>query len=86
MSAPIFIPFIGAVREDQACRLTPWQNALISLAGPFAGGIAAAVVWAVGAHRDSRCSSRSRTSAFLLNAFNMIPIGFLDGGQVVRAR
>jgi Zn-dependent protease len=23
--------------------------------------------------------------AFLLNAFNMIPVGFLDGGQVVRA-
>ena len=23
--------------------------------------------------------------AFLLNAFNLLPIGFLDGGQVVRA-
>ena len=23
--------------------------------------------------------------AFLLNAFNMLPIGFLDGGQTVRA-
>ena len=84
--APTFIPFIGAFVTIQHAGLTPWRNALISLAGPVAGGVAAAVVWAVGSPRDSSQLDRARVHRFLLNAFNMIPIGFLDGGQIVRAR
>jgi Zn-dependent protease len=39
-------------------------------------------VWAVGSARDSTMLLALAYVAFLLNAFNMIPIGFLDGGQV----
>jgi len=43
VSAPMFIPFIGAYVKIRHAGLTPWRNALISLAGPAAGGGAAAV-------------------------------------------
>lgn len=85
VSAPMFIPFIGAYVKIRHAGLTPWRNALISLAGPAAGGAAAAVIWAVGAQRGSTMLVVLANIAFLLNAFNMLPIGFLDGGQIFRA-
>ena len=85
VSWPTFIPFFGAYVTIERAGLTPWRNALISLAGPLFGGAAAAVVWAVGSARGSNLLVVLANIAFLLNAFNMIPIGFLDGGQALRA-
>ena len=85
VSMPTFIPFIGAYVTIEKAGLTPWRNALISLAGPFFGGIAAAVVWGVGHARGSEMLEVLANMGFLLNAFNMLPIGFLDGGQTVHA-
>jgi Zn-dependent protease len=85
VSAPMFIPFIGAYVKIRHAGLTPWRNALISLAGPAAGGAAAAVVWAIGSSRGSTMLVVLANIAFLLNAFNLIPIGFLDGGQIFRS-
>jgi Zn-dependent protease len=85
VSWPTFIPFFGAFVTIERAGLTPWKNALISLAGPFAGGTAALVVWAIGAAEGSRQLEVLANIAFLLNAFNMLPIGFLDGGQTVHA-
>jgi Zn-dependent protease len=85
VSAPMFIPFIGAYVKIRHAGLTPWRNALISLAGPAAGGAAAAVVWAIGSARGSTMLVVLANIAFLLNAFNLIPIGFLDGGQIFRS-
>jgi Zn-dependent protease len=85
VSAPTFIPFFGAFVTIERAGLTPWRNALISLAGPLFGGIGASVVWAAGSVRDSSMLLVLANIAFLLNAFNLIPIGFLDGGQTLRA-
>jgi len=85
VSAPTFIPFIGAYVAIEKAGLTPWRNALISLAGPLFGGGAAAAVWALGSARGSTLLVVLANIAFLLNAFNMLPIGFLDGGQTIRA-
>ncbi len=85
VSAPTFIPFFGAFVTIEKAGLTPWRNALISLAGPLSGGVGAAIVWAIGSARDSSMLVVLANIAFLLNAFNMIPIGFLDGGQTLRA-
>jgi Zn-dependent protease len=85
VSAPTFIPFLGAFVTIKHAGLSPWRSALISLAGPFAGGLASAVVWGIGAYRGSNMLEVLGNIGFLLNAFNMIPIGFLDGGQVLRA-
>lgn len=85
VSMPTFIPFIGAYVTIERAGLTPWKNALISLAGPFLGGVAAAVCWGLGTSRDSEMLQVLANMGFLLNAFNMLPIGFLDGGQTVHA-
>jgi Zn-dependent protease len=85
VSAPMFIPFIGAYVKIRHAGLTPWRNARISLAGPAAGGIAAAIVWAIGSARGSTMLVTLAYLGFLLNAFNLIPIGFLDGGQIFRS-
>lgn len=85
VSAPTFIPFLGAYVTIKHAGLSPWRSALISLAGPFAGGLAAAAVWAIGEARGSEMLIVLANISFLLNAFNLIPIGFLDGGQTFRA-
>jgi Zn-dependent protease len=85
VSWPTFIPFFGAYVTIERAGLTPWRNALISLAGPFFGGAAAAAVWAYASATDSSLLLVLANIAFLLNAFNLIPIGFLDGGQVLHA-
>ena len=85
VSLPTFIPFFGAFVTIRHAGLTPWRNARISLAGPLFGGIAAAVVWGVGAARGSNLLEVLANIGFLLNAFNMLPIGFLDGGSVARS-
>ncbi len=85
VSFPTFIPFFGAFVTIRHAGLTPWRNARISLAGPLFGGIAAAVVWAIGAARGSNLLEVLANIGFLLNAFNLLPIGFLDGGSVARS-
>jgi Zn-dependent protease len=85
VSWPTFIPFIGAYVTVERAGLTPWKNALVSLAGPFTGGAASLLVWGIGAAHGSHQLEVLANIGFLLNAFNMLPIGFLDGGQTVQA-
>jgi Zn-dependent protease len=84
-SWPTFIPFLGAYVLIRHAGLPPWRNALISLAGPFLGGVGAAVCWAIADARDSQLLMTLAYTGFLLNLFNLIPIGFLDGGAIARA-
>ena len=35
---PVFIPFLGAYVALRTTRFDPWRNALVSIAGPIAGG------------------------------------------------
>jgi Zn-dependent protease len=85
VSLPTFIPLIGAYVTYRHSGLAPWRTALISLAGPLAGGIAAAVVWAVGSARGTHWIVELAYIGFFLNAINLAPIGFLDGGAIARA-
>jgi Zn-dependent protease len=85
VSWPTFIPFFGAYVTYKSAGLTPWRNALIALAGPFVGGLGAAACWAVGQSQGSQIFEALAFSGFALNLFNLIPIGFLDGGAIARA-
>ena len=82
VSWPMFIPFIGAYVTIQRAGLTPLRSGLISLAGPFVGSIGAAACWAAGSIQNSHQLVVLANIGFLLNAFNLVPIGFLDGGHV----
>ena len=83
-SWPVFIPFFGAYVSIRDARMSPWQSFWISLAGPLYGGAGAAAVWGIGEARHSGLLQALGYVGFLLNLFNMIPIGFLDGGSIWR--
>jgi Zn-dependent protease len=85
VTLPQFVPFFGAYVKIREAHLPPWNNALISLAGPFLGSVGAAVCWAVSPFGDTQLLVGLANIGFLLNAFNLLPIGFLDGGQTARA-
>lgn len=82
---PQFVPFFGAYVRIRQAHLSPWGSALVSLAGPFVGSIGAAAAWAASAFGDAQLLVGIANIGFLLNAFNLLPIGFLDGGQTMRA-
>jgi Zn-dependent protease len=83
-SLPVFIPFLGAYVAIRDERINPWQHALIALAGPFAGSVGAAAVWGIGESNGSGFLQALGYTGFLLNLFNLLPIGFLDGGAIAR--
>jgi Zn-dependent protease len=85
VTLPTFIPFIGAFVLIKNAPLNPLKNALVALAGPFAGGIASVVCWGVGESIDSNLLRALAYVGFLLNLINLIPVGILDGGAVWRA-
>lgn len=84
-SLPVFIPFFGAFVALKGARFDPWPNALVSLAGPIAGAAGAAAVFAVGKSHHSQLLLALAYTGFLLNLFNLIPVGFLDGGHILRS-
>jgi Zn-dependent protease len=84
-SWPVFLPFIGAYVSIRDARMSPWQSFWISMSGPLWGSAGAAAVWGIGEQQGSRLLQALGYVGFLLNLFNMIPIGFLDGGSVWRA-
>ncbi len=84
-SAPLFIPFMGAVVGMKQLPANAWKEAQVALAGPLLGSLGAAGVWAAGAATDSRFLKALAFVGFLINLFNLLPIVPLDGGRAVAA-
>jgi Zn-dependent protease len=84
-SAPLFIPFLGAVVGMKQMPQDAWREARVALAGPILGSLAAAAVWAAGAVLDSKLLVALAFVGFLLNLFNLAPVVPLDGGRAMAA-
>jgi Zn-dependent protease len=82
---PVFIPFLGAYVALRGQPFDPWRNALVSVAGPAAGGVAALACLVYGRSVGSDLLLALAYAGFLLNLFNLIPIGILDGGHILRS-
>ena len=63
----------------------PWRNALVSVAGPVAGGIGALACLVYGNAVGSDLLRALAYAGFFLNLVNLIPIGILDGGHILRS-
>jgi Zn-dependent protease len=84
-SAPLFIPFFGAVVGMKQMPHNAWKEAQVALAGPLLGSAGAVAVWAAGVAYDSRFLKAMAFVGFLINLFNLLPIVPLDGGRAVSA-
>ena len=84
-SAPLFIPFVGAVIGMRELPDDAWKEARVALAGPILGSVGAAALWAVGEATGSELIVALAFVGFFLNLFNLIPIVPLDGGRAAAA-
>lgn len=84
-SAPMFIPGLGAVVRMKQYPIDVREDAAVGLAGPRWGLGASLAALTIGlvAHAPSFLAI-GRISA-LLNLFNLMPLGSLDGGRGFRA-
>lgn len=82
---PVFIPFLGAYVALRGMPFDPWRNALVSIAGPVAGGVGALACLIYGNAVGSDLLRALAYAGFFLNLVNLIPIGILDGGHLLRS-
>ena len=85
VSAPLFIPFLGALITLTRLPDNAWAEAKVAIAGPIVGGLGAAAVWLAGESWDSELLVALGFTGFFLNLFNLAPISPLDGGRIVAA-
>jgi Zn-dependent protease len=84
-SAPLFIPFLGAVVGMKELPDDAWKEAKVALAGPLLGSVGAAVCWVAGEATGSDLLIALAFVGFFLNLFNLVPITPLDGGRAAAA-
>jgi Zn-dependent protease len=84
-SAPLFIPFLGAVIGMKQLPDDAWKEARVALAGPILGSVGAAACWVAGEATGSDVIMGLAFVGFFLNLFNLIPIVPLDGGRAAGA-
>jgi len=85
VSAPLFIPFLGALITLKQMPHNAWNEAKLAIAGPIVGSAGAAAVWIAGVAADSNHLKALAFLGFLINLFNLLPVVPLDGGRIVGA-
>ena len=84
-SAPMFIPFMGAVITARSLGDNALAEARVGLAGPILGSIGAAAVAVVGELTGSNLLIALAYFGFFINLFNLLPVVPLDGGRAAAA-
>jgi Zn-dependent protease len=84
-SAPMFIPFLGAVISAKSLGKDAAAEARVGLAGPVLGSIAALVPLGLWLVTGSDFWRALAYVGFLLNLFNLLPVLPLDGGRAMAA-
>jgi len=84
-SAPLFIPFLGAVINLRKNPPNAKIEAIVGIAGPIAGTIGAlgCFAWYLATH--SQMALELSSFGFMINLFNLLPVPPLDGGRVAAA-
>ena len=84
-SAPLFIPFMGALVWAKSLGGNALAEARVGLAGPILGTIGAAACLPVAWLTGSDMWTALAFTGFLLNLFNLLPVTPLDGGRAMAA-
>ncbi|WP_235929914.1 site-2 protease family protein [Chengkuizengella marina] len=88
VSAPLFIPFLGALIAMKRNPRDAVTEAYIAIGGPILGTAGAFVVYLLGSNMDGEWGQLLLVIAyvgFLLNLVNLLPIHPLDGGRIATA-
>ena len=84
-SAPMFIPFLGAVVMAKSLGENALAEARVGLAGPVLGTAGAAVCLGLAEATNSNLLRALAYVAFFLNLINLIPVVPFDGGRAMAA-
>jgi Zn-dependent protease len=84
-SAPVFIPFMGAVIWAKSLGGNALAEARVGLAGPVLGSLGAAACLPLAAATGNDLWTALAFTGFFLNLFNLLPFGFLDGARAAAA-
>ena len=85
VSAPLFIPFLGASIFLKEQPQNAWREFQLAIAGPFVGSLGALAVYGVAIAEDSNRLKAIAFLGFFINLFNLLPVVPLDGGRIVAA-
>ncbi|MBP1993504.1 site-2 protease family protein [Paenibacillus eucommiae] len=85
VSAPVFIPFLGALITMKRNPRDSVTEAFIAFGGPLIGTLGAVAAFYLGLSIDSRLMISIAYIGFLLNLINLLPIHPLDGGRISTA-
>lgn len=81
-----FLPFLGAAATGHKPHASPWQEAIVLLAGPVPGIVLALASTQIPSDALSPPMLEFARAFFwfglLLNLFNLLPIGIMDGGRL----
>ena len=84
-SAPMFIPFLGAVISAKSMGEDAAAEARVGLAGPVLGTLASLVPLGIWLPTGSDFWRALAYIGFFLNLFNLLPVVPLDGGRAMAA-
>jgi Zn-dependent protease len=84
-SAPMFIPFLGAVVAAKSLGDDAAAEARVGLAGPVLGSFGAALLIPVWLLTGNELWQALAFTGFFLNLFNLLPVVPLDGGRAMAA-
>lgn len=83
--ALVLIPFVGGAVTLKRQPRSAYTDAQIALAGPIAGAIASLISYAIYRSTSDPLYLLIAYVGFLLNLFNLTPVGPLDGGRIAAA-
>ena len=84
-SAPMFIPFLGAVVAAKSLGDDATAEARVGLAGPVLGSLGAALLVPVWLATGNEFWQALAFTGFFLNLINLLPVVPLDGGRAMAA-
>ena len=85
VGAPVFIPFMGAFIALKEAPRNAWIEAQVGIGGPMLGTVGAGVCELIHVATGNQMFGALAYTGFFLNLFNLMPVGFLDGGRIVTA-
>jgi Zn-dependent protease len=85
VGAPVFIPFMGAFIALKEAPHNAWIEAQVAIGGPLVGAAGALACDGLFLLTGNPLFRALAFTGYMLNLFNLIPVGFLDGGRVVKA-